>query len=180
MAELLTKNEVKRLITKVRELTRHIAALHAEDKLFSCIQYPKTPTVLTESIVYYLLMGKKILPNVVFSELKFNVKASKHANTKAGNTDIVGVVGTDEYLIEVKGSHSKFTQFNSKDVASDCVIWVEFGSTFRSRTASISVAVIEKPALSGLTADKYTWESKKFAKLPKTEFAFSSIKSILG
>lgn len=179
MAELLAKNEVKRLITKVRELTRYIAALHSEDKLYTSIQYPKTPTVLTESIVYHLLMDKKILSNVVFSELKFNVKAST-AETNEMPTDIIGVVGNNEYLIEVKGSQSKFTQFNKKDVASDCVIWVEFGSTFRSRSASISVAVIENPALSGLTADKYTWESKKFAKLPKTEFAFSSIKSILG
>jgi hypothetical protein len=181
MGTPLTVKEIETILKEFTTLTEHVMNIHKKNTLFEHIQLPKTPTILTESIAYYLVKNKKILPNLGFSALRFNEKATKHLGTSSGNTDLIAMVGQQEYLIEVKGTRkpSQFTAFSEKDIDSDCAIWIDYGDLFTKKQSTIEVAVIENPKSAGLKAKKYTWTSKSFTKLKVLIKKFPSIAKMI-
>ena len=177
MGTPLTTEEIETLVEEFTELTKHVINIHNKNELFEHIQLPKTPTILTESIVYYLVKKKRLLPNLAFEELKFNEKADRYSETRAGNTDLIAIVSGTEYLIEIKGTRkpSRFTQFSQKDIQSNCVVWIDYGNLFIGKQSDIEVAVIENPKSAGLKDKKYTWSEKLFKSLKVSIKKFDSI-----
>ena len=181
MGTPLSIDEVRSLIIEVKKLNQHVLKIQKKSPVGKHLQLPKTPTILTESLVYYLVLKKKILPELNFSELKFNEKSVKHEGTRKGNTDLIAIVKNNEYLIEVKGTRkpSQFTQFSEKDIQADCAIWIDYGNTFLENESCIEVAVIESPKSSGLEAKKYTWTQKSFTELGVPIKSFNSIEAMI-
>ena len=181
MGTPLSVDEIANLVIEVKKLNRHVLGIQNKNPVGKHLQLPKTPTILTESIVYYLVLKKKILPKLNSTELKFNEKSAKHEGTRKGNTDLIAIVKNKEYLIEVKGTRkpSQFTQFSEKDIQADCAIWVDYGNTFLENQSCIEVAVIENPKSAGLEAKKYTWTQKSFTDLKVPIKSFNSIKAMI-
>ncbi len=182
MGTPLTVDEVKNLVVEVKKLNQHVLRIQKNNPIGKHLQLPKTPTILTESLVYYLVLKKKILPELNFTELKFNEKSARHEGTRKGNTDLIAIVKKKEYLIEVKGTRkpSQFTQFSEKDIQADCAIWIDYGNSFLQNQSCVEVAVIKNPKSVGLKAKKYTWTSKSFTDLKVPIKSFNSIEAMIN
>jgi len=183
MADLLSKAEIKKVISELKNLTAIVENIQKKSGPYSIFQFPKTPPTLTESIAYHLINDGKILQGKKFSKILFNEKATKHAGSRKMPTDLIGKIGNSgEFLIEVKGTRkpSQFTQFGQKDVDSDCIVWIDYGFSFQALgKIGIEVAVIENPRKAGLKAAKYTWDSASFSRVQSKKLRFSSFTDLL-
>ena len=115
----------KKLLTysEIKELCHGLVMVYRLSQKFEGIQNPKTPPVLSESVVLTLLQQKnqKIIPKL--SEYEF----------KSGNDppDILAEHNGDKKRIEVKGTNWSRFQFLSKsDINAYCLLWVDFGTSF--------------------------------------------------
>ena len=114
--KLLTNSEIK-------ELCKGLVDVYKICKKIKYIQSPKTPSILSESIVLTLLQQKnqKIIPKL--SKYKF----------KSGDDppDISAERNGDKKRIEVKGTNfNRYQMLSESDINAYCLLWVDFGTSF--------------------------------------------------
>ncbi|WP_456444133.1 hypothetical protein [Thermococcus sp.] len=128
MPNPLTKKELLNLIKLVREAFGCISELKSKNDLARWIQYPKVPSILSESLVFHLVRDHILpLPIEDVSTFKFR--------TKEG--DILFENGDDMIHVEVKATgKSKFQYLGEKDIKADYLIWVNFEDFFERKGAN--------------------------------------------
>lgn len=132
----LSKEEIRDLINLLREIFTYFQNLRSRTKLAEKIQFPKIPSVLSESIIYHLISEKKL-----FEALSDEVLLG-------GNADIIIKDHNGKQVkIEVKATGSEnFQYLSQKDINCDYLVWVSFGDYFliNSRTF-IQIFVLNEP-----------------------------------
>ena len=113
----LSVQEVAELLGLFSEVFVYISKLKRKKKLAENIQYPKLPSILTESIILHLLRQHIILPDLSNFQFKFG-----------GNiADIIGSNKEKDIKIEVKGTVNSFKYFGPKDINADYLICIYLG-----------------------------------------------------
>ena len=183
MSATLSKEEILTLSQLITKLNLSILKLRDSERVADYIQLTKTPPILTESMIFYLIKDKRILNHLNHSRVRHNEKAKKHAGTSAGNTDIIIDLSPmdREYLVEVKGTRnpSNFTQFYEKDIEADCVIWIDLTDTYLGGKSGVKIAIIENPKDSGLQSGKISWGQSAFDDVRMKIIEFESISDLL-
>lgn len=135
----LTKDEIRALIALVREAFAYIEQLHSRNRLANEIQFPKIPTLLSQSIVVHLIRDRKII-----RELGDSSTAEFGPGSDA---DVIVRDDSRTVRVEVKGTGSRaFEHFGDKDLRADYIVWVHFGKFFlASDTEKIDVITIRRP-----------------------------------
>ena len=123
MVKLLTKSEVTGLIQSIKRNFKANDDQRAIDPLARHIQYPKIPSILSESIVFHLIKDKKILTDLTVLEITSNHKIA----------DIVLHTQGGLKKVEVKSTgKNAFQYFGEKDIKADYLIWLHFNTLFVS------------------------------------------------
>ena len=101
-----------------------------------------------------------ILSECNFDEVRYEKKAMRYEGTNAMPTDIIGIIHPNgiEYLIEVKATQVGYTELKEKDNEADCIIWLEFGDSFRGGKMNIQLAVVKNPSEIGVKSKQYNWQ----------------------
>ena len=148
----LSVQEVAELLGLFSEVFVYISELKRKKKLAENIQYPKLPSILTESIILHLLRQHIILPDLSNFQFKFG-----------GNiADIIGSNKENDIKIEVKGTVNSFQYFGPKDINADYLIWIYLGETDFSKNRGKIRIYILKPR--GLFKDSVKITIKTFLK----------------
>lgn len=136
---VLKKSQIKELSKNVCEVFSFLADFKEQNPLAEHIQFPKTPTILSESLVRHLIDDRKILTDE-------NVQWTDFGGETADI--IVGLEGGQTLKVEVKGTAtSAFQDFSEKDVTADYLVWVHLEDLFKSELASpIEVFVVKSPS----------------------------------
>lgn len=134
----LTKDEIKELSNLLIDLFDHISRLKQRNQLANRIQYPKIPSILSESIIIHLINDGKILEDLRGYSVNFGGKKG----------DILISTDAHELQIEVKATaKSAFEYFGKKDITADYLIWIHFGSYFLGANDNlIEVNVVRQPS----------------------------------
>jgi len=135
----LSRAEIAVLIPIVREVFEYIGQLKRSKPLAKHIQYPKLPSILSESIVLLELQSGRLLPELADAEFSFGGKKA----------DILAQRKSDSELrIEVKATgRNAFQYFGEKDIGCDFLVWVHFGSFFETRrNSAVDALVIRRPS----------------------------------
>lgn len=138
-ARPLTKKEILDLIGLVRDVFGYISRLKDKSELAEWIQYPKVPSILSESLVFHLVKDRILpLPVEDANNLKFRFR------TKEG--DILLEDKGAKIHIEVKATGKrKFQYLGEKDIKSDYLVWVNFEDFFENPDANqIEIVIFEK------------------------------------
>lgn len=135
MAEILTKNEILSLTEIFEKVRDFITKLKKEYTLAEHIQYPKTPTELSESLAVHLIKDKKI---------SLNIEPLTKISFGGSEADIIAKSGKNKYKIEVKATMRDFQYFGKKDISCDYLIWIDLKKIF-DNTNKFTVYTIHKP-----------------------------------
>lgn len=137
----LSKDEIKELIKLLKVVFGFLKDLKQKNILAEKIQYPKIPSMLSESIISHLIKENKIL-----KELKEVTKEVVFGGRTADL--IVKIRPNSEFKIEVKSTgKSAFEYFGEKDIKANYLIWMHFDDFFIEETIEpIFVYVISNPA----------------------------------
>ncbi|HEX4794215.1 MAG TPA: hypothetical protein VH370_10515 [Humisphaera sp.] len=135
----LRPEEIIELLKLVRTLFDFHAKLRQSNLLAQLIQFPKTPTRLSESIVCHAAASGLLLPDNPAIERIF-------LGGKEGDV-IIQVHDNRPRRIEVKAAaSSSFSQFGEKDVTADYLIWLDFGMAFKDSTINeVTAHVLPDP-----------------------------------
>ncbi|HUW74887.1 MAG TPA: hypothetical protein VMW05_12855 [Methyloceanibacter sp.] len=129
----LTKEELTELPILLRQVFDFISQLKAQNPAAAPIQYPKLPSIFSESLVLHC--GPAIFPNA--------------QNLRRGGAvaDILFEVGQLTKKVEVKATGQQaFQYFGKKDIDADFLVWLAFGEFFRSQAEShVKIYVLAKP-----------------------------------
>lgn len=132
----LTRDEIielDRAITKVFDLYQK---LRADIPIASRINFPLLPSILSESIV------------IIAAPILFNLRPGWKAvfGGKAADILLKDDNGNEE-LVEVKSCGMRGTlELKSRDVLSDKLVWVNFGSRYHDGFGPITVYVLRNPS----------------------------------
>ena len=170
------------------QLNSYLEKLKEKKPAAKCIQNPKLPEIISESIVYHLISdGKCPLIKIQAGDtLHHSIKASRYKSAngwtgaRRNNTDLViKRKNITETLIEVKATQVGYTEFKPKDVEADFIVWVEFNDTFRSGTNKQIEVLVIRPK--GIRAKQWNWKpfQKKHSK-SCTMIQFTNLKSIMA
>ena len=115
----------KKLLTysEIKELCNGLVEVYKICQKIEYIQSPKTPPILSESIVLTLLQQKnqKIIPKLSGYEF----------NSGDDPPDVLAEHNGDKKRIEVKGTNfNRYQMFSESDIDAYCLLWVDFGTSF--------------------------------------------------
>jgi hypothetical protein len=136
--EPLKYSEIKELVRLVRGVFSDVRQLKAREPLARHIQYPKVPSILSESLALHLLKRRRLIPGLHGHVFGFGGKTA----------DILGKSSTGrEKRIEVKATGTNaFQNFVKKDTTADYIIWFHFDDYFlRDDNPPIAAFLIRKP-----------------------------------
>ncbi len=133
---MLTTSEVRDLVAILRDLFSHQAQLREIQPLSSHIQFPKIPSLLSESIVFHLIDRKRLLKG----------EGSPRASSSRGDLELTTSDGSIK-RVEIKATaESAFQYFGERDISADLLIWLHFAGMFRKSGASeIELYVCRNP-----------------------------------
>ena len=149
----LHKEDILKLISLLKDDFERANTRRSSEPLSKHIQYPKIPSILSESIVKDLLIKKKLL-----SELTTTTTSTDHSKA-----DILIHTQHGIKTVEVKSTgESAFQNFGEKDINADYIIWLHFNDLFKDRSAeSFEVFIIDNPKRYFLKPVKITLSSVK-------------------
>ncbi|NWG10452.1 hypothetical protein HXY33_01685 [Candidatus Bathyarchaeota archaeon] len=126
-------SEIVELTDLLAQVFSAISDMHNENPLAKCIQFPKIPSILSESLC--ILEREKLFPGC------------SNANFGGRTCDIiVRFPDGTEKTAEVKATgQSAFQRLSGKDIASDFLVWVHFGRFFEDQNQEIRAYVMENP-----------------------------------
>ncbi len=170
---MLNLQEILQLVDALRKTHRFIDNLRHVNPLAKHIQYPKIPTLLSESIAGLTIKKGGLLSD--YGKFSNVVRGGKHA-------DLLCINDVNEQIkVEVKASgKSNFATFGPKDYGADVLLWLLFQDVFVSKTSCIIEVIIcaepskrlpwrkDRVTLSQLTND---WNGD----LPRIKIDFSSL-----
>ena len=156
---LLSPGQIKELLHLLGDSFVRLTRLRKRSALAIHIQFPKIPSILTESIVIQLLSSGELLPPLRRRGYEFKL-GGKLADIVASNPK------HKELKIEVKATaRSGFQALSEKDVNADFLIWLHFGDQFIEWGKKLEITHVEfellvcpNPASAGLRAGKITLE----------------------
>ncbi len=127
--------EIQVLSQILAGLFKQIDTIKQGNPIAKHIQNPKIPSRLTESFALHLLEKNLIIPKLAGCVFRFG----------GSEADILAINKTHRKKIEVKSTgHSEFQYFGPNDIASDYLIWINFGESFlRNNFSKINVIVIK-------------------------------------
>src|SRR6516162_839793 len=133
------------------ETCRFISDLRVRCSVAKYVQYPKIPTVLSESLAVYAITDGYVL-----------VSAGPYTSIARGGRegDIIATRGDGRRLkIETKASGEEdFATFGKKDYSADFLLWLRFGNLLReSRFGKIEILICPRPA------DHLSWWAQHLA-----------------
>jgi hypothetical protein len=133
---LLSLDEIKELCEIVSNVFSYIKNLKDEKELSKHIQYPKIPSILSESIIIHLIREGRLLNELTRSRINFGGRVA----------DII-TESNPIKKIEVKATgKSAFEYFGEKDIVSDYIIWVHFAESFiNNNFSNIEIFTIRNP-----------------------------------
>jgi hypothetical protein len=136
----LTSGEVSELIFCLKQQYKFQTVQRKRNKIAKYIQFPKTPSILTETIALNLVRRGKILPKLEF--------ISGHRVGGKDNPDLRIETRLGPSSAEVKGTGDKdFQNLTAKDILSPYVIWIRFKRLFLDEGIDdIDVLVIKNPS----------------------------------
>jgi hypothetical protein len=119
---LLSSDEMTRLVALMKQTFEQLGQLRAKDPLAEWIQYPKVPSVLSESLVVHLINRGELIASC----------PGTHARLGGQTADVLcRQADAAESRIEVKASaREAFSEFVKKDTLADYLVWVHFGESF--------------------------------------------------
>ena len=126
-------SEIIELTDLLAQVFSLISDLHNENPLAKCIQFPKIPPILSESLC--VLEREKLFPGC------------SNADFGGRTCDIIVRFpdGTKK-TAEVKATgQSAFQELSQKDIAADFLVWVHFGRFFEDQNEEIRAYVMENP-----------------------------------
>jgi hypothetical protein len=132
--------ELKSLIEAFGETCQFISELRARCPIARYVQYPKIPTILSESLaVHAILQGRLLASTGPFSSV---IRGGRKADVLAVLMD------GQELRIETKASGEEdFATFGKKDYAAHFLLWLRFGKSLReSCLGQMEVLVCPRPA----------------------------------
>lgn len=135
----LSKEEIVKLTKLLMKVFDYIKKLKESENLANRIQYPKIPSILSESIVIHLIKEKNLLGLSEISSIDFGGRAS----------DIIVEINHDKKIkVEVKATgKSEFEYFGEKDISADYLVWVNFGDFFLDKNRkNILIFTIKNPS----------------------------------
>jgi hypothetical protein len=118
----------------LRQAFQSIAKLKQRHPVAACIQYPKLPSLLSESLV--VNCGSVLFPN------------AKNIRLGGGRErDILFGSPKGTMTVEVKATgRSAFQSFGQKDIRADFLVWIAFGAAFEKKDGDpIRVYLLPKP-----------------------------------
>jgi len=133
-AKGLSKDEILGLERTIRQAFQALNKLKQEEPLAKYIQYPKIPSIFSESI------AAKVLPHIFsgFEAIGGGITA---------DILLVGEHGTKTVEVKATGK-SGFQYFGEKDCKADYLLWISFGDYFQNDTGTIDVLIM--PKINGL------------------------------
>lgn len=133
---LLEFDEIATLVGMMRRAFQFFDQLRESNPLAEWIQYPKVPSILSESLVVHLINRRVIIGDL-----------SDTASLGSKGADVIVQNGCGrEQRIEVKASAKQaFSEFGDKDINADILVWVHFGDLFANDDTSIEVLVLRNP-----------------------------------
>lgn len=137
--KLLLKIQIKELAVRLSQTFNFLMNLRVEEPLATNIQFPKIPSILSESIIYHLLSENRLLLGIDIKSVCFGGRIA----------DIIATTSQlEELKVEVKATGTNaFEYFGEKDVNSDILVWVHFGDFFISAgNTGIEIFVIQEPS----------------------------------
>jgi hypothetical protein len=119
---LLSPDEMLKLVNLMKEAFDQIARLRTTDPLAEWIQYPKVPSVLSESLIVHLINRGELIAG----------GPGDHARLGGKKADVLyRCEDLRESKVEVKASaREAFSEFVKKDTLADYLVWVHFGESF--------------------------------------------------
>ena len=139
--QMLSRVELRSLIEAVREASCFLSGLRLRCPMAKHVQYPKIPTVLSESLAVYAINNGLLLASV---------GPFRRVERGGREADIIAVCDDGRRLkIETKASGEKnFATFGAKDYCADYLLWMLFGSLLRENAVPriIEVLVCPSPA----------------------------------
>lgn len=133
----LSITDIKELDSLLREVFDYIIDLRKKNRLAYNIQYPKIPSILTESLAIHLLNRMGIISKLNGYTFKFGGRVA----------DILAIKGNNKIKIEIKATaKSAFEYFGEKDISADFIIWIHFGNFFVNKEETqIKVFIVQTP-----------------------------------
>lgn len=134
---LLSIDECARLVALMREAFVGIDDLRNKDELAAWIQYPKVPSILSESLCVHLI-GSPSLASMALSKPRLGGKVA----------DIIALADDNNpRKVEVKATaRSAFSEFVEKDIQAHYLIWLHFGECFVDERHRLQAIVLESPS----------------------------------
>ncbi len=160
--KILTRKEIWDFILSLKAYFKNLTKLREIDPYAHYIQYPKIPSILSESIIYHLIVDKKIL-----SELDIISAKREH---RVADIVLYTEVGTKNVEVKSTGGNA-FQNLGKKDINADYLIWLHFDKFFTNEMISeVSMYIVSDP-------NKYFFKTGKI-NLKKFRIAFPSIQCI--
>lgn len=121
---MLNKQEIRSLIEVFGEACRFISELRARSPIAKLVQYPKTPTLLSESLAVHAIQEGRLLAAAgPFTTVQ---RGGRRADILADRAD------GRQLNIETKASGVQdFATFGGKDYAADFLLWFRFDTLLR-------------------------------------------------
>ena len=159
--EILTTAEMRELALYLDQACKYITKARLRFPLARHIQYPKIPSILSESIVAAAISKGHILCDEPINSVTFGGKQA----------DLIARLRTGGQLkIEVKASGPNgFVSFGPKDYSADYLIWLLFGNIFVNGAGKTCRALIlPKPGEKLISRKRIIAASKLIADWPGT------------
>ena len=140
----LTAAELVELAALLRRAFDCIAKLKAKNPAAAPIQYPKLPSVFSESVILHC-------SSVLFP-------GARNLRRGGVSADILFESGKRTKRVEIKATGQQaFQYFGQKDISADFLVWLAFGECFLSQVESpIRIYVLPKPGRVFLNPMKIT------------------------
>ena len=170
MAKPLTNEDILKLETLFTSVFSYLDTLRAVTPLALTIQYPKIPSVLSESLIIRL-------HSMLF-------KGSIDAEFGKPESDVrLSYPGGEFKHVEVKATgESAFEFFGKRDLAADYLIWIHFGRYFHGKKDSIAIYCLPSPSEYFQSETKITLKDflKRVNGSKLTKMEGQSISALLG
>ena len=182
MAEVFSKQELLDAASAFVELNNFLHQLKLSKTAAKCINSPKLPERISESLVYHLISNNKIpqIRKLNLKKIRFNQKALKHSGSNSKPTDIIlDLLDGTECLVEVKATQVGYTEIKKKDADADYLIWVEFNDSFKqgiNKQVEISTLKIPK----NMKVKQYNWKPYHKQYPDASVYVYSSFDEVLN
>jgi len=160
MAKVFTKQELLDAASAFVELNNFLDNLKSRKPSAKCINSPKLPERISESLAYHLI-SEGVIPQISglqWKKIRFNEKALKHVGSNSKPTDIIlDLVNGTECLVEVKATQVGYTEIKKKDAEADFLIWIEFNDSFKQGLRKdVEISTLKIPQ--GMRVKQYNWK----------------------